>query len=662
MKKKAYTDDKSALKRYFDKWRQYNTYTHNCANTLQNAFRSYQAIKEKNRLKKIKNILYKCVKKHIKVDRNTKISKLRKWKKKSSLISYDIQCRKIQRFMRPKLAKKRNKKFKKFFFENAEKKIKKLLLMAAKFNKIKKLVERPSLKRFNTNLKKISLKNNQNEKLKKIIKKKDKKTKKLLLRKYLQKWSDKINEINDAEDESATILQNAFRVYKAKKFAKKNLFIKKVLKKNIIKKTKINSNIIYSSFKRWLNVVRNLALHKNALVIQMFCTQIFFKIYKENKLARTIKLNNFVTKLCNIKYGAKYALDKIKKRRDKQCFTNFNHILKQKRLKILKNVFKKIKDRAFKNKLKSALKIPGIFHGRILRRILLKWNENANKIASKHGAEMIQKNWRIYSFKKKQENKKGVLKHLLLKLIEKKSNIKYKYFERFQNQTMKKTREIQKEKIGKFFRDRFRISEARKKWKYLCKKYYLDNRNKDIFEVMEKIKQYIGLNKLKEPLIQNAQTSVINVFKDKLRKKNILDIFNYILPEINDRNNYDAIEKYFGKWRTKAKKMKEREKKINEVMEMINRNDLNNNLDLINNVMLVKKIFNNIPKIRAKLFLRKLKKIKINKKKYEKLTKSIKNAQNEFIEQHKLELMNKIYKIYTYHKISKMINVFNNKL
>ena len=34
---------------------------------------------------------------------------------------------------------------------------------------------------------------------------------------------------------------------------------------------------------------------------------------------------------------------------------------------------------------------------------------------------------RIYLNKKKQENKKNILKHLLLKLIEKKSNIKYKY-------------------------------------------------------------------------------------------------------------------------------------------------------------------------------------------------------------------------------------------
>ena len=662
LKKKAFTDDKSALKRYFDRWRQYNTYTNNCATTIANSFRTYLAKKEKNRLQKIKNILIKCVKKHNKIDMNTKKSKLRKWRKKSKLISYDVYCRKIQKFMRPKLAKKRNKKFKKYFFENAEKKIKKLLLMAAKFNKIKKIVERPSLKRFNNNLKVISLKNNQNEKLGKIMNKKDKKTNKLLLRKYLQKWFDKVDEINEVEYESATLLQNAFRAYKAKKFAKKNLFIKKVLKKNVIKKSKINSNIIYSSFKRWLNVVKNLTMNKNVLVIQMFCTQILFKIYKENELSRKIKVNNFIKKICNIKFGAKYALDKIKERRDKECFTQFNNILKLKRIKILKDVFSKIKKRAFNNKLRSALKIPGIFHGRILKRILEKWNENAFKIASKHGAEMIQKNWRIYSYKKKQENKKGVLKHLLLKLIEKKSNIKYKYFMRLQNQTLKKTKEIQKAKIAKYFKDRFKISEARKKWKNLCQKCYLNNRNNDIFNVINKMKQYIALNKLKEPLLNNAQTTIMNLCKDKIRKKNILDIFEYILPEINDKNNYDALVKYLGKWKIKAKKLKNREEKIKKAMEIISRNDLDKNIDLINNVMLVKKIFNNIPKIRAKLFLRKLRKIKINKKKYEKLTKSVKNAKNEFLEQHKLELMNKIYKIYAYHKISKMLNVFNEKL
>ena len=97
--------------------------------------------------------------------------------------------------MRPKLAKIRNKRFKKYFFDNAEKKVKNLLLMAAKFNRIKKLIERPSLKRFSKNLKLVSLKNNQKEKLNNLLNKKDTKTNELLLKKYLLKWFNKNNKI-----------------------------------------------------------------------------------------------------------------------------------------------------------------------------------------------------------------------------------------------------------------------------------------------------------------------------------------------------------------------------------------------------------------------------------------------------------------------------------
>ena len=144
-------------------------------------------------------------------------SKLRKWKNKSRLLTYDTSCRKIQRFMIPKLAKIRNQQFKKYFFDNANKKVKKLLLIAAKFNKIKKSLERPSLQRFSNNLKLISLKNNQNEKLKNIVNKKDNKTNELLLNKYLLKWFNKNNKITELENDSATMLQNAFRAYQARK-------------------------------------------------------------------------------------------------------------------------------------------------------------------------------------------------------------------------------------------------------------------------------------------------------------------------------------------------------------------------------------------------------------------------------------------------------------
>jgi len=475
-------------------------------------------IKTKNRLQKLNKILFKYVTKHSKVDNNKIISKLRKWNNKTKLINYDTSAKKIQKFMRPKLAKIRNQGFKKYFYENGNKKIVKLILTMAKFNKIKKSLERPSLQRFSNNLKKITLKNTQNEKLKKVFTNKDNNTKELLLKKYLQKWQEKNDIITKNENESATILQNAFRLHKAKTFAKNKLFIKEVLRKNILKKNKINGNKIYSSFKRWLNNVRNLSLNRNALIIQMFCSNVLEKIKKQKELSHKIRLNNFLNKIISIKYGAKYALDKIKNKSDEQKLIKFNTSLKEKKLQTLKNVFNNIKHHAFNNKLLSAVNIQDTLRKRILQKILKNWNEKAKKIGTKHGAEMLQKNFRIYLFKKKQENKKNILKHLLLKLSEKNSNIKYKYFTRMQNKTTKITKEIQKLKLAKYFRNKFKISEARKNWINLAKKYSLRNKKDDISNLVYKIKQYILLDRMKDPFVHKTRVSVIQMFKDKIKK------------------------------------------------------------------------------------------------------------------------------------------------
>ena len=662
LQNKSYTDDKSAVKRYFDKWRQYNTYTNNCATKLQNAYRVLRANKEKNRLKKINKILYKCVTKHTKVDNAQMRAKLRKWANKIKLINYNLSTRKIQLFMRPKLAKIRNQRFKKFFFEKGNKKFKTLLLTMAKFNKIKKSLERPSLQRFMNNLKQITLKNTQNEKIKNVFNAKDDKTKELLLKKYLQKWQEKNDVISSKENDSSTILQNAFRAYKAKKFAKKNLFIKEILKKNILKKNKINGNKMYSSFKRWLNNVRNLTLNRNAIIIQMFCSNILEKIKKKKELSHKIRLNNFANKLISIKFGAQYALDKMKNKRDEQKFIKFNNSLKEKRLQKLKNVFNNIKNRAFNNKLISAVNVQNAFKERLLQKNLERWKEKSQKIANKHGAEMIQKNWRIYLFRKKQENKKQILKHLLIKLSEKNSNIKYKYFTLMHNQAIKKTKLIQKIKLAKYIRDKFKISEARKKWINLSKKYSLRNKKDDISNLVYKIKQYILLDRMKDPFIHKARVSVIQIFKDRIKKNQRIVMLKKMLPERNDKNGHDTILKYLGRWKLNAEKLRERQNKFKKALETIEKRNLIDKIKIINASSLMKKMFSDIPKIRAKLFLEKLKKIKINKSKFEKLKSGIEQAKIDLSDQYKLQMLNKIYKIYAYHKLNDTFTMLNNHL
>ena len=76
----------------------------------------------------------------------------------------------------------------------------------------------------------------------------------------------------------------------------------------------------------------------------------------------------------------------------------------------------------------------------------------------------------------------------------------------------------------------------------------------------------------------------------------------------------------------------------------------------------MKKLFSDIPKIRAKLFMAKLKNIKVNKSKYEKLKTGINKAKNDLYDQHKLQMLNNLYKLYAYHKLNNTFNILNNHL
>jgi hypothetical protein len=264
--------------------------------------------------------------------------------------------------------------------------------------------------------------------------------------------------------------------------------------------------------------------------------------------------------------------------------------------------------------------------------------------------------------KKRQENKKTILKHILLKLSKKNSNIKYKYFKQMQAKAVKITKEVQKTKLAKFIRDRFKISEARKKWINLAKKYSLRNKKDDLFTVVDKMKQFIAINKMKDPFIHKARVSVIQIFKDRIKKNERVVMLKKMLPERNDKNGHDTILKYLGRWKLNAEKLRERQNKFKKALETIEKRDLIQKVNRVNAAMLMKKLFSDIPKIRAKIFLNKLKNIQINKSKFEKLKKHIEDAKKNILDQNKNQIMNKLYKLYAYQKINNMFNTLNDNL
>ena len=96
-----------------------------------------------------------------------------------------------------------------------------------------------------------------------------------------------------------------------------------------------------------------------------------------------------------------------------------------------------------------------------------------------------------------------------------------------------------------------------------------------------------------------------------------------MLPERNDKNGHDTILKYLGRWKLNAEKLRERQNKFKKALETIEKRNLIDKIKMINAACLIKKLFSDIPKIRAKLFMSKLQSIKVNKSKYEKLKNGI---------------------------------------
>ena len=653
--RKIFSDGQSKLKTYFDKWRRYNQYVNKCANKIQNGYRTYLANKEKNRLKRINDILKKTVLKHDKTNNDTLRSKLRKWKNKVKLMNIETNSTIIQNFIRPKLAKLFNDKVKKFFNDNAQKKVYKSILLAAKLNKLLHALNRPSVQKFQNNLKSITNNKILNDKLKNLTKKNNTKNDTEKVRRYLQKWKNIKDNINTKENDSASMIQRAFLSALAR--TKKNQLQtkKRILSKCIIQKYNITNNKLYIYFTRWLNKARLLKINDNARVIQGFCRDILQKCKEKKELNNKIKMNNGLIKLMNAKFGKKYAFDKIKSQRNRDVFRQFNDDLKKHRFNTLKECFDNIKNTAFNNKLKSAINIQDNLKERILKKYLDIWREKADKLRKNYGVNIIIKNMRLYAKKKRKENREQILKNILLNLLNKNDNTKNKYFKKWKDIDQKIKNDQAKARVARYLKKRFKLSNARKNWYKLCKNLALKNRNNDVFQFVQGVKKYISLNKLKNPLIDLARRTFINKLLDNKRKDNILDKLKNIVPKRNDNNNEIILNKYISLWKDKVNKMNDRENKLKQAMDTLKKNQLKSDIQTLNNVLLIKKLMHDVPYARAKSFFDKIREIYDKKNKNEKLGQALKNADDDMKNKHKKDILNKILKLYTYKKLDNML-------
>ena len=660
LSKKIIFNDKANLENCFNKWKKINQITKDSATQIANAFRSYKARKERNRLNKINSLIKKHFLKHEKKDNDIKRTKLRKWNNKSKLIKINEKVRAIQKFMKPKLAKIRNDKFKRFFNDNVLKKIYRLMLLSGKINKLQNALKKQSQKLLLNNLKANKKDKNRNNILRKVITKTNEKKKNILLKKYIEKWKEQNNKIKEKTNGSVLKIQKAYKGYKARKKKNRLLIRKKIILDLIKKKDNIINNNLYITLRKWIYIVRTLTCNDNAKIIQKNWRKFLVKKRKDEELSKKLRINNGLEKLINIKFGGKYAIDKINSEKNRNIFNKFNEMLKKKRLNNLKDSFNKIKKEGFDNTLKKALKIPDSLKRRILKKIIINWKDKTDKLAKKRSVEKIAKNWKIYLNNKKQKNKKELLKKILSNIILKKSNILKIVFKKWNDIAKSLQINYAKARLAKFFRNKFKIANARKNWKDLYNKIKLKNRNGNLFQIIKKINQIIHLNKFKKSIVKLARKNLFDKIKNDKKKTTIYLKYSKLIPKINEKNNNDILKNYFLKWKKNINKINERENKLNKALNTLSKRKNINSINDINTIMILKKLFHDIPLIRAKSFINKIKDNANKKTKYNKLSEDIINSKDYLDNQKKKKFLNKIYKLYTYNKINDLITACKN--
>ena len=200
------------------------------------------------------------------------------------LLKCDNDARIIQNFIRPKLARLLNSKFKQFFYDNAHKKTNRLILLLAKMNKLQHAYNRPIYQRFINNLKPNKKMNKIEDHFINIVNNKDENNQILSLKKYLLKWRDIANNIKDKEYNAVAAIQRAFLCYKAIKEKNRLMKIKNILTLLVNKKSNIANNKLYYYFAKWNKIVKIINVHENAKIIQKFCKIIQDKLEKQKVL------------------------------------------------------------------------------------------------------------------------------------------------------------------------------------------------------------------------------------------------------------------------------------------------------------------------------------------------------------------------------------------
>ena len=624
------------LKKYWDIWKNNKGLLEDYALTLQKKVRQLISKKKLKLLKRLNEIILKLFLTNEDKKKDLLRSRLRQWRAIARSMECDENARIIQKFCRNKLKNYLRNKLAKYLEELAKKYSRYLVKNAAKVDKLNKALKHKPFKDLIDALRRRGLLNNLRELLLRLLAKHDDKYKKLLLKYYLDKWRKKVNQMKDKENDAATRLQSAYRGYILRKYfgidERRERMLLRIIEKLLMASDP--KNYLKAALAKWRKNVRKIECHDNAKIIQKFCRRIHDKILRKKVQQNLENYKNLANILNKLKISPKEFIERLKEIRRKQILEELLNKLAQKRLERLKDAFDQIKNYPKYKYLERLLPITDEFKDRILRKYLYIWRNKAMRY--KGIMELLRSIFNSYD-----DFKNNLLRYNLFRWAYKAKFLKQKEQERI---------------ISEFCKPILNYRNALRNWHKLADGLRNKNKDRELEDIYNKLRNLIGIQRMKKPILHNARRTVF----DKLNQNRFVKQFMYKIRPYFDKNDEfwkkNLLREYFERWRDNVRKLRDKENALNKMMELLDKLRKKNAANDIADASILKKFLHDYPLIRALGFLRKLKQFARQKGKNDNLAKDLIDAKKNLEPQKKNNLIKKLFKVYAYKVLNKLFD------
>ena len=625
--------------RKFDYWRKDNVKYLTIILLIQSHIRQLLALKKLRNKKRLNEVLTHLINKKSFFNKNKYLTFLRKW----ILIAYTMKCHEnmdiIQRFSRKRFITNFYLKTKSFFIRLAKKDILYHLTNIKRIKKLSDAIKRKICKdSFNT-IKKCKINSNIIKLLIKIIKLFDNNNRNYILRSYLNKWYNNSKNISDKKTLHITTIQKIFRGYLIRNKINRKTNINNHLLK-LINRRGNTKNLLRCKFLQWRRIARNLLVIENAAIIQNFVRKLFRRIASIKNMKNKHAYNNLCNILIKIKITPNDFIRRLK-------VISRNLILKKLLDKIVDKKNNILKDA--KNTIENYAK-----NNKLYKTIILIDNLKKNHLRN------ILNNWKLKSV-----SYKKVFSFLLF-IYNKKNNslINYKHYMlyRWIYNVCKLQAKENANIIKDFCKKNIDKLLARYKWIKLYQKLQNKNKIKDIKAIIEKMKIVFGLKKLENVIKNHSRKNIFSSIRNVKYAKVFIEKIKHLIEDIECNKNKNTLNKFLLKWKNAIIKKNNKEDILKKLFNLLDAHYINNNLNILNSCFLIKKIFDNLVKIRALYFIKKLYSYNNYNKNYKKLSNNFGDAKNYLYNKQKKYLLGKIYRIYVYKILSNLTKNINDKI